>query len=325
MEASLLTPGRLRLITKAAKLRYEARLSQTRIAAELKLSQATVSRLLHQADDLGLVRTTVTPPPGVHTELESQLEQRFGLDEAVVTDTPSGSAPLTPALGAAGAAYLESVLTEGDRLGFSSWSSASLAVAESIGALPSRRVAQVVQVLGGLGASSVQGRANRLVDRLAAMTGAEAKYLAAPGLMDTPQAAAAVLADGSLRPVAAAWENLTVLLTGIGATEPSPLYRASGNAISKNDEDRLRAAGAVGDVLLRYFDAAGQLVESDLYSRVVGIPLNQLRAVPRRIGVAGGPRKAEAILAASRGGWINVLVTEAETARTVLRTHHGQP
>ena len=42
------------------------------------------------------------------------------------------------------------------------------------------------------------------------------------------------------------------------------------------------------------------------------------RAIPRRVGLAGGERKHEAIRAALLGGWVNVLVTDMATARALL-------
>ena len=73
----------------------------------------------------------------------------------------------------------------------------------------------------------------------------------------------------------------------------------------------------VGDV--RYFDAAGELVPSDLDGRVVGISAGTLRRVPHRVGFAGGAAKHAAIHAALTGGWINVLITDIDTAEALRR------
>jgi len=51
---------------------------------------------------------------------------------------------------------------------------------------------------------------------------------------------------------------------------------------------------------------------------VIGISLEQLRQADTRIGVAGGQSKYEAIRAALRGGWINTLATDVETAKWLL-------
>ncbi|MEU6731525.1 sugar-binding domain-containing protein, partial [Nonomuraea wenchangensis] len=114
------------------------------------------------------------------------------------------------------------------------------------------------------------------------------------------------------------WQSLTMALVGIGSVQPSPLLRDSGNALAPADQDKLIAAHAVGDVCQRYFDSAGELIHSDLNSRVVGIDPEVLRAIPRRIGMAGGERKHAAIRAAISGGWVNVIITDVATARALI-------
>jgi DNA-binding transcriptional regulator LsrR (DeoR family) len=59
-------------------------------------------------------------------------------------------------------------------------------------------------------------------------------------------------------------------------------------------------------------------MRSDLDDRVVGIDPDTLRKIPRRIGIAGGDGKHAAIRAAVRGGWVNVLLTDAQTAASLL-------
>jgi len=127
-----------------------------------------------------------------------------------------------------------------------------------------------------------------------------------------------LLSDPAMDSVANEWSRLTLALAGIGSLPPSPLLRASGNAADLADQDRLHAAGAVGDICLRFFDSAGNLVPSDLDDRVVGIDADTLRKIPRRIGIAGGESKHQAIHAAVVGAWINVLVTDTGTAAALL-------
>jgi DNA-binding transcriptional regulator LsrR (DeoR family) len=67
-------------------------------------------------------------------------------------------------------------------------------------------------------------------------------------------------------------------------------------------------------VCLRFFDEHGTLVRSDLNDRVLGISPDQMLNVSRRIGVAGGSRKYSAIRAAVAGKWVNVLITDKDTA-----------
>jgi DNA-binding transcriptional regulator LsrR (DeoR family) len=81
----------------------------------------------------------------------------------------------------------------------------------------------------------------------------------------------------------------------------------------------LQALGVVGDICLRFYDAQGKLVSTPLHNRVIGMELEALKSAKRVVGVAGGERKEAAIRGALRGGWINVLITDKQTAELLLR------
>ncbi|MFE9782144.1 sugar-binding domain-containing protein [Streptomyces sp. NPDC005775] len=76
------------------------------------------------------------------------------------------------------------------------------------------------------------------------------------------------------------------------------MLRRSGNAITHEDQQHLGELGAVGDVWARYFDAEGRAVDARFNDRLIGIEPYRLRAVERRIAVAGGTDKAAAIRSA---------------------------
>lgn len=304
----------VRLVAKVARMYHERNMRQTSIADELHISQARVSRLLKRAAEIGIVRTVVSLPAGVHTDLEEALEKRYHLHEAVVVDA-SGGDDLLPALGAAAADYLETTLTGGDSVGISSWSATLLAAVERMRPSRARVVDQVVQIVGGVGNPRVQVRANRLISRFAAMTGADPLFMPAPAMLGTEAAREALLQDPTVADVFQTWPKLTMALVGIGSLEPSPLLLESGNAIAEHDREALRSGGAIGDVCLRFFDAAGQVVHTPLENRILGISPEELHAIPRRIAVAGGPDKIAAIHGALLGKHVNVLITDLAVAQ----------
>ncbi|HEY5783949.1 MAG TPA: sugar-binding transcriptional regulator [Microlunatus sp.] len=310
--------GQIRLMTKIAHLYHEQNLRQSEIAALLHISQAKVSRLLKRAGEVGIVRTVVVVSQGVHTDLEQALEERYGLLEAIVADIDGDEAAVIAGLGSSGATYLEATLSGGERIGVSSWSQTLLSVADRLAPLRTSGADQVVQLVGGLGVASAQAQANRLLSELATLVGAAPTFVPAPGLVGDHLVRESLLGDPAMQTVAADWDNLTMALVGIGSLQPSQLLRASGNAIAADDQSTLLELGAVGDVCNRYFDIDGQLVHSDLDSRVIGIDPDIFRAIPRRIGLAGGARKHDAVRAALTGKWVNVLVTDLSTARALL-------
>jgi DNA-binding transcriptional regulator LsrR (DeoR family) len=107
-------------------------------------------------------------------------------------------------------------------------------------------------------------------------------------------------------------------VVGIGGIDPSDVLAESGNAFASEERKLLLGAGAVGDICHRVFRADGSVVRGEVDDRIIAIPVHDLRRVPRRVGVAGGPRKLAAIRGAMAGGWVNALVTDLATAERLL-------
>lgn len=298
---------------------HEKGIRQPQIAAQLSISQARVSRLLKQAGEVGIVRTVVTMPTGVHADLEDELQDRYGLRDVVVVDTAGLADDLLPALGSAAAAYFDVTLTGGHVVGISSWSETLISAVDRMPRKSLAVVEKVVQLVGGLGDPAVQRQATRLTGRFAELTGGMPIYLLAPGLVGTTAVRKAMLNDPAVKDVTDTWGKLTDAMVGIGSLDPSPLLAMSGNAIAVDEQEELRKLGAVGDVCFRFFDEDGALVSSKFDRRVVGITPDELLAVPRRIGVAGGDRKYSAIRACLLGGWINVLITDLSMAQKLVQ------
>ena len=82
---------------------------------------------------------------------------------------------------------------------------------------------------------------------------------------------------------------------------------------------QMEQQGVVGDICSRFFDKDGVLCDWDINERLVGISLDQLHKAKNVIGVAGGTVKTAAILAALRGGHLDMLVTDEQTAKAILR------
>lgn len=310
----------LRLLAKVAHLYYRQEMSQAEIAQRLSLSQATISRLLKRAQKEGIVRITVSIPAGVFSDLEQGLIDRYNLHEAIVVDCdrPDDEETIQRLLGAAAAYYLENTLKRGDIIGISSWSATLLAMVDAMRPLPRPIDAQVVQILGGVGQPDAEVHATHLTNRLTRLVHGKAVFLPAPGVVGSEEARRILLADPYVSEATALFDRLTVALVGIGSIEPSRLLARSGNVFSETELAAARRKGAVGDVCLRFFDADGQPVITELDRRVIGIPLEQLRRVERTVGIAGGSRKHIAIRGALRGRWVNVLITDRFTAEMLL-------
>jgi DNA-binding transcriptional regulator LsrR (DeoR family) len=312
--------GQVRLMTKVARMYHERGIRQAEIAGALSISQAKVSRLLKRAESVGIVRTIVTVAPGVYTELEEQLEQAFGLAEAVVVDVDSDADDdeRIASIGAGAAAYLEATLSGNDRIGVSSWSRAVLAMVDRMRPFTVRGATEVVQLLGGVGAPEAQSHSNRILGDLARFLGADPVYVQAPGVVANAGIRDSLLADGAMQEVTRHWRELTMAIMGIGSIEPSDVLATSGNAFAPDERRTLLEHGAVGDICHRIFRADGTLLHGEIDDRIISIPVDDLMQIPRRVGIAGGERKLDAIHGAVAGGWVTTLITDVATAESLI-------
>src|SRR5580692_9000163 len=72
------------VLLDVATFYYEQRLTQEQIAQRINTSRSTVSRLLEEARERGIVHIKINYPWQRRQDLEEQLVTRFGLHEARV-------------------------------------------------------------------------------------------------------------------------------------------------------------------------------------------------------------------------------------------------
>ncbi|WP_105381541.1 sugar-binding transcriptional regulator [Neorhizobium alkalisoli] len=309
----------LRLISRVAQMYHIERRRQADIAQHLRLSQATVSRMLKRAEAEDIVRTSVIPPVGTYADLEKALRERFGVPEAVVVEcSEDRDGAIMARIGEAAAHLLEVTLAPGEIIGVSSWSQTIFKMVENIHPQKSAQAKFVVQTLGGMGDPSVQTHATQLTTRLARLTGAEPKLLPVQGVTSSREAKLLMMADPFVRETIDLFSSISLAIVGIGAVEPSELLARSGNIFSSRELADLADAGAVGDISLRFFDKEGKAVKTPLDERVIGLPLDELAKVDRVIALAGGTKKTVAIAGALRTGVIDMIVTDKFTAQRLI-------
>jgi DNA-binding transcriptional regulator LsrR (DeoR family) len=305
----------LRLMTKVARLYHTHGLRQIEVAERLGISQSRVSRLLSQAEEAGIVRTSVASPPLINSVLEEEIERRYGLAEVHVIDPLTDDEELLlPDLAWATASILQEVGFEARTIGFTSWSAT---LRQMVDVLQPLRIGTefVVELLGDLGPPDLQHAAANSTDRLARLSGARPVHLRIQGVTPTSAVKKALLRqDVYARSALQRLDSLDLALVGIDACEVSPSLR-SANFFTEEQFEQVRALGAVGQVCLRFVDRDGAPVHSRLDDIVIGVTTQQLRSAKRRWAVAGGRRKHAAIRAAVSGGWVDTLITDAVTAQ----------
>ena len=306
------------LLGKVSALYYLRDHTQQEIAERLRLSRPTVSRLLREARDLGFVQITVTPPRGLHLDLETRLEDLFKLQTVRVAeggDTANNSKVLQQQLGAAAARHLARTILPGETIG-TAWGTTLTAMVDAMVPIPTEG-SRVVQILGGLGAPDADEYGGVLARRLAQRLNAQVVLLPAPGVVATADVRDVLRKDPHVRAALNELDSLDMIFVGLGSLASNAVLN-DGHTLTRQERKDLKVGRAACDIALRFFDAEGNSVRTTLDDRILGITTGQLRKAARVVAVAGGADKVEAIAAALKAGIVHVLITDRSTAEALV-------
>ncbi|WP_323421784.1 sugar-binding transcriptional regulator [Raineyella sp.] len=294
------------ILYQAALAYYVDNATQAEIAEALGVSRPTVSRLLSEARAAGIVTIEVREPRFEQdAELAGRLAALLGLRKVYVTPTVGRrdiGAVLAPGVGRA---IEDAGLVAGDGLLVSSGVTVYQVVGHPLPPAPGVLVAPTV---GGQLESEGPYQTNEIARRLAMKLTGRPVLLYAPAL-PSADLYESLLRDPHIQEVVSLWRTAKAALLGVGAP---PLTRTIMPSTFQGNPRWLRSA--VGDINARPYDIHGTPIELESNDRLMAMRLEELREVPHAIAVAVGRNKIGSIIAASRAGFFNHLVTDTDTA-----------
>lgn len=305
------------LLIEIARLYYEQQLTQSEIGRRINVSRSTVSRMLQEARDQGIVTITIDYNVARDHMLEQQLQTRFGLKEVRVLRS-FGRSPevIRKEMGQLAARLLEQCVRDNHVLGVSYGRSIADTVAQ-VSPVNSSNVT-VVPIMGALGSDNPLIESIDLARQLALKFGAKYRYLHAPLLVEDPQMRDLLVQEPSVHEALTIASSADCVLIGVGALQSNTSGLIWSGYINRKELAWLQNKGTVGHMCAQFFDVEGNLLDVDFNHRVVGIGLEALRDVENVIAIAGTVDKATAILGALNGQYLDVLVTDDGAANAVL-------
>ncbi|MCT2343462.1 sugar-binding transcriptional regulator [Bacillales bacterium AN1005] len=306
-----------RQLVKVSSMYYHDGLTQAQIAQKLGVSRPVISKLLQRAKDEGIVKIYIKDE-SVHTvELERQLEQYFGLSDAVIVPNNGLSEEMAKReVGQAGASYISNNIKDVKSIGIS-WGET---LAHLVQEYPyeRREDVTVVPLEGGMGVKQVQIHANQLANELAKKLQSTCTYLYAPAIVETEELKERLMGMEDVQTVLEIGRNVDVALIGIGNPYANSTLMRLGY-IQEHDLTQLREVGTIGDIGFRFFDENGAPINDSLNTKVIGITLAEFQKIKKVIAVVEGQHKVESILGALKGKFIDVLITDELTASAIIK------
>lgn len=306
---------RLNQLTEVLHLYYEQNLNQKEISKIMNVSVSTVSRMLKEAQELGMVEIVIKYPYATIPSLAKELKAKYNLKDAYVLPTTGATYyDLVQSLGQVAAIVLNNFLREDSTLGIS----LGLSVASTIRAYNNseRKGSKILRFQGAADFEIMEG--TNLAQVLAEKVGGKAMVVPSPWMLPSVEVCEAIMNEPAVCRFLEMAEDADLGLVGMGSMDPSHSTILRNHLISLEELNSLRAAGAVGEIFGKHYDQDGNVLDAEFNRRTVSIRLEKLREIETVIGVAASIHKVDALLGAMRGRLINVVVTDSDAARALL-------
>jgi deoxyribonucleoside regulator len=305
------------LSIRAAELYYEENKTQDEIGSILRLTRWKVGRLLAQARASGFIRIEIVHPRARRLPIERRLRELTGLKDAIVVSSAgvASDEELQSRTAQAAADYLTGLRPIPRTLGIS-WGRTLHDVSLHLkqGWAPG---VNVVQINGGVSLNKRAGTAATTAVTIAQKASGAAMLLPSPAILERIETKQAIEADRAVAAVLELATGASAYLYSAGQADENSALVDSGY-LTPGQVAELVRKGAVGDIVGRYIDSDGNIVDPELDERTVGIQLEQLRRAKTAIAVISGSAKHAVARAVVGSGLCTVLVTDEDTATSLL-------
>lgn len=244
------------------------------------------------------------------SKLEKKLERLLKIEEVIIISNDSDMNSLVlKDMGKIASEYLREMIKSDDIIGITGGSTMESVANEMSGKAIKGNIL-VTPARGGLG-EDLETQSNSIAANLAQKIGARYKLLHVPDNLDK-DTLETVIQIPVIKDVIETIEKMDILLFGIGRADEMAERR---NLIEKKIEE-LEDEGAVSEAFGHYFDIDGKEVWE---SPTVGMSIDTYKNIPKVIAVAGGNKKAEAIISISSLRKNITLITDEGAAREIIK------
>ena len=309
---------RRKLLARIAYLYYIQDQTQSEIAKDLSIHRSSVSRMLKQAKEEGVVKFEIENYDPEIFELELYLKEKFDLKEVLLCSPPlhASNEEKDDALANAVASFLKRIIKKNDIVGVS-WGSTLRKITGRFGN-PKMAEATFVPLVGGPSHVNSAYHVNTIVYDFARHFNGQSVFINAAAVQETKELRDGIMNSKYFRQIHEYWAQLDIALVGIGGplSSRTAVWR---DLLTEEDLEDLKLREAIGDCCCQFFDRDGKILKGDLYNRTISVSLEKLQDTPYAIAMARGKQKTRSILAMLKKKYINVLISDYETAIEILR------
>ena len=309
------------MLANVALLYYGEGLNQSDIAKRMDVSRATVVNMLRECRDRGIVEIRVGGELLASSSTSRDLCEKFGLADVYISRSRVGNTSkqdrqeVLDQLGRVAAMAVLDVVSPGDTVGVA-WGETIKAVSSAI---PRQSVADVTvcQMIGSMVSDRVPASEDCTI-RIANRLDAQCYTLHAPASLSSADLAGQLRREPMIAAQLGRLQTLDMTVFSIGNTS-TETHMIAADIASREELDQAVKAGAKGIVCCRFIDAEGRHISLPSDARTIAISVPELMAPAKKLLIAAGEDRAEAVSAAIKGGLATHLCVDEALAGCLAR------
>jgi DNA-binding transcriptional regulator LsrR (DeoR family) len=302
------------LMIKAAWYYFLEDKTQQKISDLLGISRIRVIRLLEKARQTGVVQFKIRKEHAQRMNIEKQLIETYRLKDAFVIPAQAGAGigKINDSVADAAAMYINTRIQPNGfiNIGYGDTAGKILNNLAKIAETP----ISCISLTGGVSIYLPNAKSHVFNARL--------YLIPAPLVVSSKEMVAAIREEHSVKEIFRMASLASFTIVGIGGMNDEATVLKSG-VLSATDFLYLKMQGSVGDILCHFIDKEGRLIITPLEDRLVSTSLDALKSLPNVIGAAAGRDKQEAIKGALALGYLDILITDEDTATWLIE--NGAP
>lgn len=304
-------------MVRVCKMYYYESWTQEKIAEKLGVSRPVISKMLQRAREEGIIEIVIHDDDHEVSKLENELEALFKLKQALVVPTKDlNKELLSSAVGKASAQFVLKLIKNGDRVGVS-WGNTLYHMVREF-PLEKKENVKIIPLVGGTGNYRNEMHSNQIAYELSKKLGVTCDTLYAPAVVETEELREQIIGMPNISSVLQEGENIDLALVGIGNPYSMSTMERSGY-LNEQVLAELEELNTVADINSVFITREGTVTEHPINHKVIGLGLEQLKKTKTVVGMAFGLHKIDCILAAVRGEYINMLITDESTASHIIK------
>jgi dihydroxyacetone kinase len=286
--------------------------TQEQISKAMFCSRSTISRMIHKSMELGIVKIQLVESIERVGFLEEMFKEKFGIREVRICRTTNKDNKTI--LNLLASRTLDDCLHDGITIGISRGRTMRNMVDTYKGS--SYKDTSIVQIFGIANNENENYEGPKIVDILSEKMRGKGYYLFTPHYIENDIVRAEFKKMPTTVQSLSKTEECEYIFSGInggGSEVRQNIWTKFMKEIKKENPD----TELVGTLLGYAIDINGNIIESDMYPKLIGRSLHFFLEHSKVVVVATGEEKAKVILGALRGKLMDTLIIDEKTAYLV--------